>query len=352
MPGNSKPMGGSTSNACDQCFRTKQSCTKHPVQCARCAELGSSCTYSFGKFMGRPKRSLKSRRQFQLDAESTAQKQRETPIPLLEGPDEVQNPTLLPTPLTSDGKFIPLMPSNLKADIETFNYRFNTDDVKNQSTKGDESQKTTKKVPAPPKTSACDQCYRFKVKCTRESDCCQRCSLNGNACTYSASADLERSRKRSAPPSIESLKTKVPLLSKPDPVPNADDFGKSSPKTESHGNGNGNENFFYNAYELLAIPPTQLFTGAVDGIDKKMALSIKIGDMEFTDIGHSPSIMKAILKMEKAKAERICVELEKMAASISPCGNFSGAGKDETMVQESLIRLIEVFRGRFITEVI
>lgn len=108
----------------------------------------------------------------------------------------------------------------------------------------------------------------------------------------------------------------------------------------------------YNAYELLAIPPTQLFTGAVDGIDKKMALSIKIGDMEFTDIGHSPSIMKAILKMEKAKAERICVELEKMAASISPCGNFSGAGKDETMVQESLIRLIEVFRGRFITEVI
>ncbi|RAL63396.1 hypothetical protein DID88_003820 [Monilinia fructigena] len=92
--------------------------------------------------MGRPKRSLKSRRQFQLDTESTPQKQRETPIPSLEGPDEVQNPTLLSTPLTSD------------------------EDVKDKSTKGDESQQTSKKVPAPPKTSACDQCYRFKVKCT------------------------------------------------------------------------------------------------------------------------------------------------------------------------------------------
>jgi hypothetical protein len=35
---------------------------------------------------------------------------------------------------------------------------------------------------------ACDQCYRFKVKCTREPECCQRCANNGSICTYSAAA--------------------------------------------------------------------------------------------------------------------------------------------------------------------
>ncbi|QSZ35107.1 hypothetical protein DSL72_007971 [Monilinia vaccinii-corymbosi] len=552
MPGNYKSTSGSTSNACDQCFRTKQSCSKHPVQCERCAELGSSCTYSFGKFMGRPKRSLKNRRPFHNDAKSIPPKQQEPPISPLEGlshtsllwalltqeclgPDEVQNSTLLPTPMTSDGE-------NKSSDWwqysgvekETVNYRFNTEVLENNSTKGDKSQQqVSKKATGLTKTSACDQCYRFKVKCTREPDCCQRCSLNGNACTYSASADLERSRKRSAQPSIESPKKKITLPSKADHAPDAGDFGANPTPTDLHSKGNedffskdsmapqpqslheshqgsiptpesllshevfklpqeqthvmdegdmsfsdpshcytdillsippldsffGNDDpphnvefgmgdhevlershgseapiqlsntvpFFentslntcgclqsvllsllnlhavvdnhsissfdsifaaarnglftcesltltrcachpsstptllmlcvailqqvYNAYELLANPPHEFFTGTVDGDNKKITLSIKMGDVEFTDIGNSPSIMKAILRMEKFKAERICVELEKMATSSSQFGNFTGTGKHEVMVQDSLVRLIEASRVRFVSEV-
>ena len=34
---------------------------------------------------------------------------------------------------------------------------------------------------------SCDQCHRFKVKCTREGDGnhCKRCANNGNTCTFS-----------------------------------------------------------------------------------------------------------------------------------------------------------------------
>lgn len=90
---------------------------------------------------------------------------------------------------------------------ETINHPFSADGVENYSAKRDRSQQTALKRAT--KTSACDQCYRFKVKCTREPDCCQRCSLSGNSCTYSAAIDLERSRKRSAPPSTESPKKKI-----------------------------------------------------------------------------------------------------------------------------------------------
>lgn len=105
----------------------------------------------------------------------------------------------------------------------------------------------------------------------------------------------------------------------------------------------------YNAYELLANP-AGLSTEGLSGTDKKMTLSIKIGDMEFTDIGHNPSILNAILKTEKAKAERICVELEKTVTN-AQCRDSAGVGKEETMVREGLVSLIEIFRGRFITEV-
>jgi hypothetical protein len=53
---------------------------------------------------------------------------------------------------------------------------------------------------------ACDQCYRFKVKCTREPECCQRCANNRSVCTYSAAA--EKPEKRASPVK-ESFKKKV-----------------------------------------------------------------------------------------------------------------------------------------------
>ncbi|TEY71797.1 hypothetical protein BOTCAL_0086g00150 [Botryotinia calthae] len=525
MPEQCKFPSGSSSNSCDQCFRTKQSCSKHPLQCQRCAELESSCTYSFGKFMGRPKRNFKSRRQFQNDTKSgsdqpdTSMKDDHSNIPL-EGSERVQNLTILPASMTSDGKFDSFeteMESSdwwqySHEDKETINYSFSVDDVENPSAKRDRSQQTAPKKAT--KTSACDQCYRFKVKCTREPDCCQRCSLSGNSCTYSAAIDLERSRKRSAPPSTESPKKKLSFSSQTKPVQtmesnsittdsNCNEIEKLCPKDlvtmqpqskyqkhyrsvsapeiptscqpisalhepthviderdisfhesshyysdsllslppldiffdnenpvhdidfniggdKSHEQSHGNEvpakknnldhllvdrisggcnclqsallslsslhavvcsnnhssldgifaaarnglficetltlaqcsscelsststllmlcvailQQVHNAYELLANP-AGLSTEGLHASDKKMTLSIKIGDMEFTDIGHNPSILNAILKTEKAKAERICVELEKMVTN-AQSRDPAGVGKEETMVRDGL----------------
>ncbi|THV51150.1 hypothetical protein BGAL_0121g00140 [Botrytis galanthina] len=436
--------------------------------------------------MGRPKRNFKSRRQFQNETK--------------DGPDQLETST------HDDNSNISLEeiePSDWwqysHENKETINYPFSADGVENYSAKRDRSQQIAPKKAT--KTSACDQCYRFKVKCTREPDCCQRCSLSGNSCTYSAAIDLERSRKRSAPPSTESPKKKTSFSPQTKPVQSMD--GNSSSTTtdsncneiensfhkdlvtlqpqsrhqkhnrpvsapeiptscqpisalqepthvidecdisfhesshyysdsllsmppldiffdnenpphdinfniggdESHEQSHGNElpskenkldpmladtisggcnclqsallslsnlhavcsscelsststllmlcvailQQVYNAYELLANP-AGLSTEGLSGTDKKMTLSIKIGDMEFTDIGHNPSILNAILKTEKAKAERICVELEKTVTN-AQCRDSAGVGKEETMVREGLVSLIEIFRGRFITEV-
>ncbi|KAF7953948.1 uncharacterized protein EAE97_001346 [Botrytis byssoidea] len=515
MPEQCKFPSGSSSNSCDQCFRTKQSCSKHPLQCQRCAELDSSCT--FGKFMGRPKRNFKSRRQFQNETK--------------DGPDQLEtsthddNSNISSEEIESSDWW-----QYSHENKETINYPFSTDGVENSSAKRDRSQQTAPKKAT--KTSACDQCYRFKVKCTREPDCCQRCSLSGNSCTYSAAIDLERSRKRSAPPTTESPKKKISFSPQTKPARGTDSI--SSSLTTADSNCNETENFchkdlvtlqpqsryqkhnrsvsapeiptscqpisalhepahvidecdisfhesshyysdsilsmppldiffdsenpphdinfniggdenheqshgvevpskennldptladglsggcnclqsallslsnlhavvcgslnssldgifaaarngllicetltlaqcsscelsststllmlcvailqqVYNAYELLANP-AGLSTEGLNGADKKVTLSIKIGEMEFTDIGHNPSILNSILKTEKAKAERICVELEKTVTN-AQCRDSAGVGKEETMVREGLVSLIEIFRGRFITEV-
>ena len=99
-------------------------------------------------------------------------------------------------------------------DKDSSNYRYVTDGAEVYSAKGEESQQRTSKQPL--RTSACDQCYRFKVKCTREPECCQRCSFSGNACTYSAAVDMDRSRKRPAVGSpMESPKKKPASSSQP-----------------------------------------------------------------------------------------------------------------------------------------
>lgn len=104
----------------------------------------------------------------------------------------------------------------------------------------------------------------------------------------------------------------------------------------------------YSAYELLGHPSKPSTEGS-DGIGKKMAFSIKMGDIEFADIGHNPSIMRVILKMEKARAESVCVELEKMITG-APSRDAPGAGKDDKMVREGLIGLLGIYRERFTTE--
>ncbi|KAM0305875.1 hypothetical protein ACHAO8_011105 [Botrytis cinerea] len=513
--------------------------------------------------MGRPKRNFKSRRQLQNETKSgpdqldTLTNDDHSNIALEDelGPERMQNLTILPASMTSDGKFNSLETEvessdwwqYSREDKETINYPFSVDDVENSSAKRDRSQQTAPKKAT--KTSACDQCYRFKVKCTREPDCCQRCSLSGNSCTYSAAIDLERSRKRSAPPSTEAPKKKMSFSSQTKPVQTMDgkrwlkfyhsrlelqrdreflfvhldslrcfkltfpgpkdlvtmqpqskqqkhyrsvsapeipsscqpisalhepthvidecdisfhesshyysdsllsmppldiffdnenpahdinfNIGGDESHEQSHGDevpakqnnldhilvdrisggcnclqsallslsnlhavvcGNNHSSLdgifaaarnglficetltlaqcsscelsststllmlcvailqqVYNAYELLANPDG-LSTEGLHAADKKMTLSIKIGDMEFTDIGHNPSILNAILKTEKAKAERICVELEKTVTN-AQSRDATGAGKEETMVRDGLVSLIEIFRGRFITEV-
>lgn len=102
----------------------------------------------------------------------------------------------------------------------------------------------------------------------------------------------------------------------------------------------------HNAYELVGNP-AKLSAEPVHG--KKLALSIKIGEMEFVDTGNSSGIMQAILKMEKARAERVCVELEKMATDAQN-GDLSGVRKEGMMVCDGLIGLLGVFRERFTTK--
>lgn len=43
-------------------------------------------------------------------------------------------------------------------------------------------------------TPACDQCYRFKVKCSRDPNCCKRCANNRSVCTYSAASGKPESK--------------------------------------------------------------------------------------------------------------------------------------------------------------
>ena len=60
------------SHACDQCFRRKQGCSKTRPQCHRCAATLTPCTYSFGKFMGKPKKSIQAKKQRQAQSSSKA----------------------------------------------------------------------------------------------------------------------------------------------------------------------------------------------------------------------------------------------------------------------------------------
>ncbi|KAH6696636.1 hypothetical protein BKA61DRAFT_710288 [Leptodontidium sp. MPI-SDFR-AT-0119] len=538
MPDNCK----SENNACDQCFRTRQSCSKHPIQCQRCAELGSSCTYSFGKFMGRPKKSLKSRRQTPNDDESPPRNQQrpltqsDTSNATLEGVSDLQYPTPRSVPPTKfDDTHLSGWWEFCRNDSRN-NDRISPDELDSQPARVDETQRTNFKQTL--KTSACDQCYRFKVKCTKEPDCCQRCSTNGNACTYSAAVDTEKSRKRQAPGSPrESLAKKVALNSPSKPsqieqgklssyifenfkhvsvdLPRQGDIidtvsvqtsalqemsqkpqhrpqssaleseYQTSLLLHKQANITGDTLPFYDSFQdygerllpdlssqtsdflfesdsealdvnfafddnetsvqhgrnglsskpvpletafkssssntcgCLQSPSTTLLTlhdiilsnlssssydsilsaarsglseckrlasakcnscqpsstssltmlcvailqhvyrlyeflehpseFATDKSDKtanKIPFSIKFGDMEFADVGHDSSIMRVILKMEKARAQTVCVELEKMVGG----DTAHGAGKDDKMVRDGLVTLLHIYRGRFATE--
>ncbi|TVY18716.1 hypothetical protein LARI1_G002855 [Lachnellula arida] len=419
------------------------------------------------------------------------------------------------------------------------NERTGPDEPESQYARVDESRINPKHTL---KTSACDQCYRFKVKCTREPDCCQRCSTNGNACTYSAAIETERSRKRQAPGSPRESSAKKLALTSPskpfqmeqgkltshsntsrsnhsdretfcprdtvagdtvsvqtstlnhkskgrlqtsaleseyqaslalheqanttgDSLPVYDSFhyysdrllpdlssqtsdflfesdsealdanfafdnnetaiqqqgselsSKSVPlepafkhsapttcgclqsttltlstlhnivlsnSTSSYDSilaaarsglsecrrlASAECNFcqpsstsslivmcvailqhVYRLYELLDHT-SRVAADTSDKMENKIALSIKFGDMEFADIGHDPSIIRVILKMEKMRAQAVCVELEKMVAvDSSGEGEVHGAGKDDKMIRDGLITLLGIYRERFAAE--
>ncbi|KAI9925797.1 hypothetical protein MW887_005603 [Aspergillus wentii] len=138
-------------NACDQCHRTKQSCTKHLPQCQRCVKSSTPCTYSFGKFMGRPKKRLRRKQSQSQTEERRVENQNQN-----ENEGQIDTSNVLPSPALSC---------------------------------------RTKRGLA---VSACDQCYRFKVKCVRDGDRCQRCLGNNNVCTFSLSfQDTPRKRRLS-----------------------------------------------------------------------------------------------------------------------------------------------------------
>lgn len=101
----------------------------------------------------------------------------------------------------------------------------------------------------------------------------------------------------------------------------------------------------YRLYEFLEHP-SEFATDKSDKTANKIPFSIKFGDMEFADVGHDSSIMRVILKMEKARAQTVCVELEKMVGG----DTAHGAGKDDKMVRDGLVTLLRIYRGRFATE--
>ncbi|KAG9238415.1 hypothetical protein BJ875DRAFT_451126 [Amylocarpus encephaloides] len=174
------------SQACDQCYRTKQTCSKSLPRCKRCLDAANPCTYSFGKFMGKPKRSNKIRRQSSnndLGEMSSGGKF----FGLLNLKNEVPEPQRSP-PVTDIGSPTQsvwtssswdLLPEGLSSENSSTSNPTSPTRVRTQSTTGGNRLMVT---------PACDQCYRFKVKCSRDPDCCRRCANNRSVCTYSAAA--------------------------------------------------------------------------------------------------------------------------------------------------------------------
>lgn len=211
------------SDACDQCFRRKQSCSKTQPECQRCLASGSSCTYSFGKFMGKPKKSLKNRRQFQKSTDGTsheaikatsAENNLKCQMPVADD-HPLPSPTLpdsrggrittsrsiihkhrpstdicvgLSTPVEADvWPWQNSAPSNPYPSKRAFSDSENSQDP---SSRPSSIRKRGNTLPA------CDQCYRFKVKCTKEPGRCQRCVTSGSVCTYSSVTEAEPPVKR------------------------------------------------------------------------------------------------------------------------------------------------------------
>lgn len=64
----------SNSKACDQCYRCKIKCSMELSGCTRCQMVGSVCTYSLGKWMGRPKKSSRATKREALPRDANISK--------------------------------------------------------------------------------------------------------------------------------------------------------------------------------------------------------------------------------------------------------------------------------------
>jgi hypothetical protein len=83
-------------------------------------------------------------------------------------------------------------------------------------------------------TPACDQCYRFKVKCSRDPDCCRRCANNRSVCTYSAAAPLPVGKSESIPKVEEHKKKKARQVQIDDPSVLSTDLRGTSVDSRSY----------------------------------------------------------------------------------------------------------------------
>lgn len=80
-------------------------------------------------------------------------------------------------------------------------------------------------------TPACDQCYRFKVKCSRDPDCCKRCANNRSVCTYSAASGKPESKVKAME---EHRKSKPKQSPREDVTGNFQDFSMSGVDSKSN----------------------------------------------------------------------------------------------------------------------
>ncbi|KAH8648268.1 hypothetical protein BGZ60DRAFT_534950 [Tricladium varicosporioides] len=183
------------SNACDQCYRTKQTCTKNVPSCQRCLKNSSPCTYSFGRFMGKPKKRYKNRfteeksvmKQTHPDAEKISERKDadfdnafDSPKGHITGEKEILDHASIIRPALE----------TLSKETDGGNH---ADSLPAKSIPRQEGKDPKRRTSA----YACDQCHRFKVKCSKESDGahCKRCTSNGNTCTFSLTPpreDLQR----------------------------------------------------------------------------------------------------------------------------------------------------------------
>ncbi|PMD46159.1 hypothetical protein L207DRAFT_523582 [Hyaloscypha variabilis F] len=143
--------------------------------------MAESPSPRFGKFMGRPKKRTKRHRlqhtEWKDEGETTAVQKQSADTTILGGYS------------STIGQYLP-SPDILPKFGSGSEHRAKTTALvsKSSSSAAHDGDRGAKRAS---KSSACDQCYRFKVKCVRNGDSCQRCAGNSSICTFSFSSASE-----------------------------------------------------------------------------------------------------------------------------------------------------------------